>query len=92
MELIVSLHVEKLEMEYGILACHLLCCNNEFYRQFNTFLVALCRLQLLEMDELSEGYNIVGLSQVKNFISLVGPHAGTTSIPFCGYKRLNNFI
>ncbi|GMP54465.1 hypothetical protein CsSME_00019631 [Camellia sinensis var. sinensis] len=90
MELIVSLHVEKLEMEYGILACHLLCCNNEFYRQFNTFLTALCRLQLLVKE--MEGYNIVGLSQVKNFISLAGPHAGTASIPFCGYKRLNNFI
>ncbi|XP_058211949.1 uncharacterized protein LOC131324110 isoform X5 [Rhododendron vialii] len=53
------------------------------------------------MSELSEGYNIVGLSQgnmvgrgvvefcdgapqVKNFISLAGPHAGIASLPFCG--------
>ncbi|XP_028769116.1 palmitoyl-protein thioesterase 1-like isoform X4 [Neltuma alba] len=61
-----------------------------------------------KMTELSQGYNIVGLSQatsfgsqgnmigrglvefcdggpqVKNFISLAGPHAGTASLPFCG--------
>ncbi|KAM7261083.1 hypothetical protein ACFE04_026558 [Oxalis oulophora] len=52
-----------------------------------------------KMSGLSDGYNIVGLSQgnviargliefcggppVKNFISLAGPHAGTASIPFC---------
>ncbi|KAE8679492.1 putative ubiquitin-protein ligase [Hibiscus syriacus] len=50
--------------------------------------------------ELSQGYNIIGLSQgsligrgiiefcdgppVKNFITLAGPHAGIASIPFCG--------
>ncbi|XP_034215774.1 palmitoyl-protein thioesterase 1-like isoform X4 [Prunus dulcis] len=37
-----------------------------------------------EMEELRQGYNIVGLSQVKNFISLGGPHAGTASVPLCG--------
>ncbi|URE37751.1 Zn-finger in Ran binding protein [Musa troglodytarum] len=36
-----------------------------------------------EMDELRAGYNIVGLSQVKNFISLGGPHAGIASVPLC---------
>uniref|UniRef100_A0A2N9FXH4 Palmitoyl-protein thioesterase 1 n=1 Tax=Fagus sylvatica TaxID=28930 RepID=A0A2N9FXH4_FAGSY len=36
------------------------------------------------ISELSEGYNLVGLSQVKNFISLAGIHAGIASIPFCG--------
>ncbi|KAJ0466409.1 putative alpha/Beta hydrolase [Helianthus annuus] len=42
---------------------------------------------------LSNGYNIVGLSQVHNLISLGGPHAGTTSLPLCGsgifYKKAN---
>ncbi|XP_057513927.1 uncharacterized protein LOC130795734 isoform X2 [Actinidia eriantha] len=37
-----------------------------------------------KMEELNNGYNVVGLSQVKNFISLGGPHAGTASMPFCG--------
>ncbi|CAN6305855.1 unnamed protein product [Urochloa humidicola] len=37
-----------------------------------------------QMKELSEGYSIVGLSQVKNFISIGGPHAGTASVPLCG--------
>ncbi|XP_021666500.2 uncharacterized protein LOC110654720 isoform X2 [Hevea brasiliensis] len=36
------------------------------------------------MSELANGYSIVGLSQVKNLISLAGPHAGTASVPFCG--------
>ncbi|KAM3403398.1 hypothetical protein ACQJBY_006878 [Aegilops geniculata] len=37
-----------------------------------------------EMEELREGYSIIGLSQVKNFISIGGPHAGTASVPLCG--------
>ncbi|KAG6497833.1 hypothetical protein ZIOFF_045739 [Zingiber officinale] len=37
-----------------------------------------------EMEEFRMGYNIVGLSQVKNLISLGGPHAGTASVPLCG--------
>ncbi|KAM4072263.1 hypothetical protein ACJW30_11G119900 [Castanea mollissima] len=36
------------------------------------------------ISELSEGYNLVGLSQVKNFISLAGIHAGIASCPLCG--------
>ncbi|KAL5798965.1 hypothetical protein ACOSQ2_003785 [Xanthoceras sorbifolium] len=57
------------------------------------------------MSELSDGYNIVGLSQgnmvgrglvefcdggppVKNFISLAGPHAGTASVPLCGFTLI----
>ncbi|KAI4372685.1 hypothetical protein MLD38_010885 [Melastoma candidum] len=51
------------------------------------------------MSELTDGYNIIGLSQgavigravielcdgpqVNNFISLAGPHAGIASVPFC---------
>ncbi|KAG8095533.1 hypothetical protein GUJ93_ZPchr0012g19605 [Zizania palustris] len=41
-----------------------------------------------KMKELHKGYNIVGLSQVKNFISIGGPHAGTTSVPLCGAYTL----
>lgn len=54
-----------------------------------------------KMKQLSNGYNILGLSQgnligrgvvefcdggpqVKNLISLGGPHAGTASVPLCG--------
>ncbi|CAN1834779.1 Protein BCCIP homolog [Linum perenne] len=37
-----------------------------------------------KMEELSNGYNIVGLSQVVNYISLAGPHAGIASVPLCG--------
>ncbi|KAM3733307.1 hypothetical protein ACB098_11G125500 [Castanea mollissima] len=36
------------------------------------------------ISELYEGYNLVGLSQVKNFISLAGIHAGIASCPLCG--------
>ncbi|XP_073307253.1 uncharacterized protein [Primulina huaijiensis] len=53
-----------------------------------------------KMSELSDGYNIIGLSQgnmigrgviefcdgppVRNLISLAGPHAGIASVPLCG--------
>ncbi|KAJ7540241.1 hypothetical protein O6H91_10G006400 [Diphasiastrum complanatum] len=39
--------------------------------------------QVKALPELQAGYNIVGLSQVFNMVSLGGPHAGIASVPLC---------
>ncbi|XP_074272805.1 uncharacterized protein LOC141596512 isoform X4 [Silene latifolia] len=51
--------------------------------------------QVKELDELKNGYNLIGISQVKNFISVGGPQAGVAGAPNCSFPicaRLTNLL